>query len=298
MIAPTARFHGYIAALRLNTQSLVLKILILGTYFFLFDLSYLKRLNGFRFYNKTHFSGLETHILNSYTNAVVQVMHYVPPIRRLAKAHILIDCPREHCLFCELGFVFRMLEDARGTNCQASNFCKTVGVLAQGFPVAVLSCHFLTHFLIASNAIELIDYGREAAGVNYAQKIQAFHRFLVDHLSSEGNAFPHNPSLLPRIFHSQSPSPTPISQLIGVDGKNIITCSHCKDVREKDSLIHVIDLIYSRKVSEDIILLNAYLLRVYPAEKRTTAYRFCFYLAELSFPNDGSQSDMSKLQAV
>jgi len=66
-------------------------------------------------------------------------MHYVSPIRELAKAHILIDCPREHCLFCELGFVFRMLEDAQGvgdaqgTNCQASNFCKTVGVLAQGF---------------------------------------------------------------------------------------------------------------------------------------------------------------------
>ncbi|KAF8797918.1 hypothetical protein BYT27DRAFT_7246743 [Phlegmacium glaucopus] len=184
----------------------------------------------FGFYNQTSFSGLETHILNSYTNAVVQVMHYVSPIRELAKAHILIDCPREHCLFCELGFVFRMLEDAQGTNCQASNFCKTVGVLAQ-----------------ASNAIELIDYGREATGVDYAQKIQAFHRFLVDHLSSEGNAFPHNPSLLPRFSHSQLPSPSPISQLIGVDGKNIITCSHCKDLREKDNLIHVIDLVYSRK---------------------------------------------------
>jgi len=220
-------------------------------------------MNNFRFYNKTNFSGLETHILNSYTNAVVQVMHYVSPIRRLAKAHILIDCPREHCFFCELGFVFRMLEDAQGINCQASNFCKTVGVLAQGFSSCrTISNHFLIHCPIASNAIELIDYGREAAGVDYTQKIQAFHRFLVDHLSSEGNAFPHNPSLLPRIFHSQSPAPAPISQLIGVDGKNIITCSHCKDVREKDNLIHVIDLVYSRKVSMILPHLNAYLLHV------------------------------------
>lgn len=120
------------------------------------------------------------------------------------------------------------------------------------FPVTVLFYHCLIRCPIASNAIELIDYGREAAGVDYAQKIQAFHRFLVDHLSSEGNAFPHNPSLLPHFYHSQSPSPAPISQLIGVDGKNIITCTHCKDVREKDNLIHVIDLIYSRKVSKDI----------------------------------------------
>ena len=55
-------------------------------------------------------------------------------MRRLAKAHVTIDCPREHCLLCELGFISRMLEDARGTNCQASNFCKAVGVLAQGTP--------------------------------------------------------------------------------------------------------------------------------------------------------------------
>ena len=84
----------------------------------------------FGFYNRTPFSGLETHILNSYTNPLVQVMHYTMPIRRLAKSHITTDCPREHCLLCELGFVTRMLEDARGTNCQSSNFCKTVGVLA------------------------------------------------------------------------------------------------------------------------------------------------------------------------
>ena len=84
---------------------------------------------------------METHILNSYTNALVQVMHYSMPIRRLAKSHITTDCPREHCLLCELGFVTRMLEDARGTNCQSSNFCKTVGVLAQSeCPVHLARC--------------------------------------------------------------------------------------------------------------------------------------------------------------
>ena len=84
------------------------------------------------FYNKTDYSGLETHILNSYTNPILQVMHYCLPIRTLAKSHITTNCPREHCLLCELGFVVRMLEDASGINCQSSNFCKTVGVLAQG----------------------------------------------------------------------------------------------------------------------------------------------------------------------
>lgn len=84
------------------------------------------------FYNKTEYSGLETHILNSYTNCVIQTIHYILPIRWLAKGHVSTDCSREHCLLCELGFTSRMLEDARGVNCQASNFCKTVGVLAHG----------------------------------------------------------------------------------------------------------------------------------------------------------------------
>lgn len=73
-------------------------------------------------------------------------MHYSLPIRMLAKSHITTDCPREHCLLCELGFVVRMLENAGGTNCQASNFCKTIGVLAQG---RLLNLPFMSFDIIA-----------------------------------------------------------------------------------------------------------------------------------------------------
>ncbi|KAL0947460.1 hypothetical protein HGRIS_013567 [Hohenbuehelia grisea] len=187
----------------------------------------------FGYYNKTDYSGLETHILHSYTNPILQVMHYCEPIRRLAKSHITTSCPREHCLLCELGFVVRMLEDASGTNCQGSNFCKTVGVLAQG-----------------ANAFELVDYGLDSNEVNYAQKIQSFHRFLIDHLSSEGNSFPHNPLLVKnsKFTHSShTPAAAPVTQLLGIDAKNVITCASCKAVREKENMTHVIDMTYARK---------------------------------------------------
>ncbi|KNZ74766.1 PAB-dependent poly(A)-specific ribonuclease subunit PAN2 [Termitomyces sp. J132] len=186
----------------------------------------------FGFYNKTEYSGLETHIFNSYTNSVLQVMHYCLPIRTLAKSHITTNCPREHCLLCELGFVVRMLEDARGTNCQSSNFCKTVGVLA-----------------LASNSIELVDYGRDGIEVDYAHRIQIFHRFLIELLSSEGNSF-HNPSLLktPSSLSSSHPlSAAPITQLLSIDSKNTTTCTSCGAVREKDNMSHLVDLIYPRK---------------------------------------------------
>jgi len=191
----------------------------------------------FGFYNKTDYSGLETHILNSYTNALVQLLHYTHPVRQLAKSHITQDCQREHCLFCELGFVFRMLEDARGTNCQSSNFCKTVGVMAHSYN------------------IELVDFGRETAETNYASIIQSFHRFLVENLSSEGNAYPHNPSLLPSVAQQPYPAAAPVTQLFGLDAKTLVVCTNCQAVREKESMTHLVDLAYPRKVQQQTICL-------------------------------------------
>lgn len=52
----------------------------------------------FGFYNRTQYSGLETDILNSYTNALLQALYYATPIRTVAKGHICVDCKKEHCL--------------------------------------------------------------------------------------------------------------------------------------------------------------------------------------------------------
>ncbi|KAF8274229.1 PAB-dependent poly-A-specific ribonuclease subunit PAN2 [Lactarius quietus] len=185
----------------------------------------------FAFFNKTEFSGLETHILNSYTNSLLQVLHYCHPIRRVAKSHITSRCPNEHCLLCELGFVNRMLEDAKGKNCQSSNFCKTVGVLAQSV-----------------NAIELIDYGGDLAEANYGHMIQMFHRFLVDHLANE-DVYESNPTLLPPdpFFPQRTADSPPIAQLFGMCCRTAVSCAYCKTVKQKEQVTFVVDLIYPRK---------------------------------------------------
>ncbi|EJD06087.1 uncharacterized protein FOMMEDRAFT_78690 [Fomitiporia mediterranea MF3/22] len=181
----------------------------------------------FAFYNKTEYSGLESHIVNSYTNSLVQTLHYCLPIRRLAESHILTSCNREHCFLCELGFAMRMLSDARGVNCQASNFCKTVGVLAQAF-----------------NQISYIDYGKPAH--TYSDTIQGFHRFLLDQLSSEGNNFPHNPLIIPSENTNPSMIAAPVTQLLGLDTKTNIYCTSCKRKRQKEGMAHVTDMIFPR----------------------------------------------------
>lgn len=86
----------------------------------------------FGFYNKTSYSGLETHITNSYTNSLLQALHYTGPIRTLAESHTFAACLKENCLLCEAGFLFRMLGDAKGMNCQATNFSRAFSASPQG----------------------------------------------------------------------------------------------------------------------------------------------------------------------
>lgn len=93
-----------------------------------------------------------------------------------------------------------------------------------------------------------MDYGRESADHHYGHMIQAFHRFFVDNMSLEGNTYPHNPWLLPPPSDSNEPATAPITQLFGVDAKNVIVCTNCKAVREKEHMTHVIDLAYPRAV--------------------------------------------------
>lgn len=63
---------------------------------------------------------------------MLQMLHFTLPLRKIAISHIGMDCQKENCLCCELGFLFRMLEDANGQNCQATNFLRAFSTIPQG----------------------------------------------------------------------------------------------------------------------------------------------------------------------
>jgi PAB-dependent poly(A)-specific ribonuclease subunit 2 len=87
-----------------------------------------------RFYNATRYSGLETHIVNSYANSLLQVLHFTPLVRNLALHHAASACIDESCMLCEMGFLSDMLQKAEGWACQATNMLKTLSRQPNGKP--------------------------------------------------------------------------------------------------------------------------------------------------------------------
>ncbi|OLL26919.1 PAB-dependent poly(A)-specific ribonuclease subunit PAN2 [Neolecta irregularis DAH-3] len=123
----------------------------------------------FGYYNKTPFSGLETDIANSYCNSLLQVYHFITPLRKLAIHHAMSPCHEENCLFCELGFLSNNLLDARGANCQATNFLRTFRSLPQAAAMGLL----------------IDEVGLRVNGPrNWLAVIQIFNRFMLDQIYS------------------------------------------------------------------------------------------------------------------
>lgn len=182
----------------------------------------------FGFYNKTHFGGLETHIANSYCNALLQVLHFTPPIRRIAKSHIAaVNCTKEYCLCCELGFLFRMLEDANGQNCQASNFLRAFSTIPQ------------------AAALGLYDNDEDDSSVSYTLLIQTFNRFVLEQINAEANLNSKNAWVVPP-FQTEGPPPSSVAQVLSCHINAKATCTVCGTQSERTSSPNVQDIIYPR----------------------------------------------------
>ncbi|EYC36926.1 hypothetical protein Y032_0843g2643 [Ancylostoma ceylanicum] len=59
-------------------------------------------------YNKTDHAPMETITSSCIINPIVLVLFHIPALRNLILSHI---CEEEHCIACQLGFVFRIISD-------------------------------------------------------------------------------------------------------------------------------------------------------------------------------------------
>lgn len=91
-----------------------------------------------------------------------------------------------------------------------------------------------------------MDYGRQGADVDYARIIQGFHRFLLDSLAAEGGDISRQIQIDKT---RQDASHSPVTQLLGLELTTVTKCFSCNDVRKKMNVLHVIDMVYPRRVS-------------------------------------------------
>ncbi|CAO2655579.1 Nn.00g043820.m01.CDS01 [Neocucurbitaria sp. VM-36] len=170
----------------------------------------------FAYYNQTPYSGLETHITNSYANPLLQLFRFTPLLRNLALQHTASPCLFESCLLCELGFLIDMLEKAAGLNCQASNFLKTFSGLS-----SAVSLNLLEEF---------------APNVALTSMIQNLNRFLLDKISEEFR------QMLPG-----HPGPSAMDEVLETQARASMRCAQCANETIRGGKNFVNELVYPAK---------------------------------------------------
>ena len=163
-----------------------------------------------RYYNKTKFSGLETHIANSYANPLLQLFKFTPLIRNLALHHTASSCMVENCLLCEMGFLFDMLDKADGQSCQATNFLKTLSSIPEAGRLGLLE--------------------EQSHNTLLTDMMQSAGRFLLGQISMD--------------FRRIAQNSVEFDQKIAIDTLASIRCVHCHNETIRGGGTYVNDLVY------------------------------------------------------
>ncbi|KAI8612159.1 ubiquitin carboxyl-terminal hydrolase-domain-containing protein, partial [Chytriomyces sp. MP71] len=187
----------------------------------------------FAFFNKSAAtrSGLETHIKNSYTNSLLQLLFYTQPLRRIAAAHISTMCVKLQsvCMLCELGFLFRMLEEAKGANCQAGNFLHAFGKVVQAGALGLFEQDLHTAAVPTTGGASSIVPQQDVVAM-----IQGFHRFILETLSGEGGA--GVPGFIKDVNETDGGGVTLVQQAMGLRWRNVSRCNGCGVEEDKDTV--------------------------------------------------------------
>ncbi|KAJ2235940.1 poly(A)-specific ribonuclease [Coemansia sp. RSA 1722] len=167
----------------------------------------------FSLYNSTKHSGLEGDIVNSYANALLQMLFYCAEFRAVALSHCATDCSEKSCLSCQLGFLFRMLETASGVSCNATQLLHVLADRPEAAALALLED----------------ENGNPANGASYVVLIQRLLRFVLEQASAE---------CAPLTFDRNRI----VEQTIGFTQHVRTTCPQCRGTQTRSSHAFAADM--------------------------------------------------------
>ncbi|KAJ1948094.1 poly(A)-specific ribonuclease, partial [Linderina macrospora] len=173
----------------------------------------------FSLYNSTRWGGLEGNITNSYANALLQVLFFVPELREIALSHCATDCPESLCLTCQLGLLFRMLETADGSSCHATHLLHVIRQRPEAVALALLED----------------AHGNPTDGASYSVLTQRLLRFVLEQANNECVTLGitgQGPTMSKRV----------VEAIIGFPQATQTTCPVCSSQQSRDSHVFAVDL--------------------------------------------------------
>lgn len=124
----------------------------------------------FASYNETEYSGLETHVDNSYTNSLLQAYRFIPEFYNCVLSALGPENLTPNSLLTELGYLYDMLTKAKGQHFRPTNFQHALSNSPEANELGLIE----------------IDSSSCSKDLNLSEKINLFNKFLIKNLSVDG----------------------------------------------------------------------------------------------------------------
>lgn len=172
--------------------------------------------------------------------SVMQALYFIPLIREGCLAH---SCDLEHCLACELNFLFRMLDDSHGLNCQASNFLRALRHRPNAEALGLL---------------DTVSGQKVSTNIALPQRIEAFTSFLFEQLhqdcvpKTQGNAGRASKKERDRGKKDKEDAAhnTFVERAFGCDLQTEAQCEGCMHKSQRQSRTRAFDMSYDEAKKE------------------------------------------------
>ncbi|TKR78098.1 hypothetical protein L596_018960 [Steinernema carpocapsae] len=209
--------------------------------------------NGFM--NKSDKILIKNDISMPYAGSIIMAFYHVLPIRNVFLQHVCFD---EHCLTCQIGFLYRVLSDKQ-THYDSLDQPKTCPTVS----IALVTQSLKT--IKEANQIERVRTGKDGSS-KFCEVAQKFIHFLVSHLQKEQDEFNS---------HRENIAET-LGTFLKMDHEDNSRCLSCysdsSDISSRTSSV-IMKLIYPQQVGIHL-------------EEKTTSLSFC-HLIEQSILRKG-----------
>ncbi|CCH46608.1 PAB-dependent poly(A)-specific ribonuclease subunit 2 [Wickerhamomyces ciferrii] len=118
-------------------------------------------------YNSTHFTGLEVHVDNAYTNSLLQLYRFVPEIFNFVLGNLAIENLEPNSILRELGYLYDMMVKSFGHHFRPTNFQQALLSLDDA---------------IKSGLVDKDNDSTTTIAADVGTKIKVFNRVLLDNL--------------------------------------------------------------------------------------------------------------------